>query len=296
MPELNLTREEIRELVGVISSEVARQMGGRQDIPPVERPPAAHFHREGEACECELCPHHAPPELADACSVHPTPDVCRLARLIDHTVLRPDATSAQIEKLCEEAKLLGFGAVCINPAWVPLAAERLRETGVKVATVVGFPFGATLTSAKRAEAEAAIVAGAEELDMVMNVGAMRSGDCERVAGDIRGVVEAARASGALVKVILENAFLSDEQKAEACRIAQREGADYVKTSTGFGPSGSTEADVRLMRKTVGPAMGVKAAGGIRTLADMLRMLTAGATRIGASASVAILAEASRRVS
>jgi deoxyribose-phosphate aldolase len=179
----------------------------------------------------------------------------------------------------------------VNPAWVPLVAERLRGSGVKIAAVAGFPLGATLTSAKRAEAEAAILGGAHEIDMVMNVGAMKSGDLARVESDIRGVVETCHAGGAALKVILENAYLTDDEKVAACQAAQRAGADFVKTSTGFGPSGAKEEDVRLMRRTVGPAMGVKAAGGIRNLADAMRMLQAGATRLGTSASVAILEEA-----
>jgi deoxyribose-phosphate aldolase len=181
----------------------------------------------------------------------------------------------------------------VNPFWVPLAAERLRGSGVKIASVVGFPFGATLTAAKRAEAEAAILAGAHEIDMVMNVGAMKSGDLARVETDVRGVLEVCHEGRAHLKVILENAYLSDEEKISACQIVKRTGADFVKTSTGFGPSGAKEEDVRLMRQAVGPAMGVKAAGGIRTLDDALRMLRAGATRLGTSASVGILQEAAQ---
>ncbi|HEV2351760.1 MAG TPA: deoxyribose-phosphate aldolase [Terriglobia bacterium] len=210
---------------------------------------------------------------------------------MDHTLLRPQATRAQIEQLTEDARQWCFGAICVNPGWVALAAEKLRGSGVKVAAVVGFPLGATLTSVKRAEAQAVIVAGAEEVDMVMNVGAMRSGDHESVENDIRGVMEVCHAGGAILKVILENAFLSNQEKVEACRIVQRAGADFVKTSTGFGPTGATAEDVRLMRETVGPEMGVKAAGGIRNLADAVSMLDAGATRLGTSASIAILEEA-----
>jgi len=221
-------------------------------------------------------------------------DVRRLARLIDHTALRPEASEREIEQLCREAGSWGFGAVHVNPAWVALAAELLRGSDVQIGTVVGFPFGATLTSAKRAEAEAAIRVGARELDMVMNVGAMRSGHLELVRSDISGVVDVAHDSGCTLKVILENAYLSDSQKVAACQIAKEAGADFVKTSTGFGPSGAREADVRLMREAVGSAMGVKAAGGIRTLRDALGMLEAGADRLGASASVSILAEASVR--
>jgi deoxyribose-phosphate aldolase len=223
-----------------------------------------------------------------------TADVRKLAGLIDHSVLRPEATRSQVERACDEAVRLGIAAVFVNPVWVPLVAGGLRGSRVKVGTVVGFPFGATTTSAKRAEAEAALLAGAQEIDMVMNIGAMRSGDFGRVESDIRGLVEVCHSGTAILKVILENAFLTDQEKVAACQIAKRAGADFVKTSTGFGPSGATEADVRLMRQTVGPEMGVKAAGGIRTLADAIRMLVAGANRLGTGASVAILDEAARR--
>ncbi len=285
---LALTQKELVDLVEFIAEEVGRRASAAPS--PETRNVPSH-----EPCGFEGCPHAPLPPMADPRAVQVTSDVRRLAGLIDHTLLRPEATRAQIEQLANEALLMGFAAVCVNPTWVPLVAERLRGSGVKVATVVGFPFGATLTSAKRAEAEAAIVAGADEIDMVMNIGAMRSGDLDRVENDIRGVVEVGHAGGALVKVILENAFLSDKEKVSASQIVRKTGADYVKTSTGFGPSGATAADVRLMRETVGPEKGVKAAGGIRTLADVLRMLEAGATRIGASASVAILAEAARVV-
>lgn len=287
METLTLTQEELVDFVQTIAAEVVREMGvaiaGPNPGPAVA------------ACGFEMCPHCPCPASVDADTVPTTPDVRRLASLIDHTLLRPEVTRSQIEQLSNEALSLGCAAVCVNPAWVPFAAERLRGSAVKVATVVGFPFGATLTSAKRAEAEAAVQAGAQELDMVMNVGALRSGEPERVEADIRGVVEVGHAGGAIVKVILENAFLSDAQKVVACQIAQKAGADFVKTSTGFGPSGATEGDVRLMRQTVGAHMGVKAAAGIRTLADALRMLEAGATRLGMSATVAVLAEAARLV-
>ena len=260
-----LTRRELEDLVAAISAEVVRRMS----------------HPKGPGN----------PEPASPRAIRLTPDARALASLIDHTQLRPEATRAQVEQLCDEALQAGFAAVCVNPAWAPVAAQRVRGSGVRVATVVGFPFGATSTVAKRAEAEAAILAGAQEVDMVMNVGAMRSGDLERVEYDIRGVVELCHAAGVILKVILENAYLTDAEKVAACQIAKRSGADFVKTSTGFGPHGATEADVRLMRQAVGPAMGVKAAGGIRTLSDALRMLQAGATRLGTSASLSILAEA-----
>lgn len=214
-----------------------------------------------------------------------------LAALIDHTLLRPEASRADIEKLCAEAAEFGFATVVVNPVWVALAAARLRGTPVKVCTVVGFPLGATLPPVKILEAEEVVKLGAQEVDMVINVGALKSGEDELVEQDIRGVVEASRRGGALTKVILETALLTDQEKVRACRLAQAAGADFVKTSTGFGPGGATAHDVELMRVVVGPEMGVKAAGGIRSYDDLQKMLSAGATRIGASASVKILQEA-----
>ncbi len=273
MPVISLTRPDLEQLIVRIATAVGQNretLAGEKSTPTLERA--------------------ALPVSASNLS----PDVRGLARLIDHTALRPEASQSGIEQLCREAWSWGFRAVHVNPAWVALAAELLRGSEVQIGTVVGFPFGATLASAKRAEAEAAIRVGARELDMVMNVGAMRSGNFELVRSDIAGVAEVTHASGCTLKVILENAYLSDSQKVAACRIARQAGADFVKTSTGFGPSGAREADVRLMREAVGPAMGVKAAGGIRTLRDALGMLEAGADRLGASASVSILAEASVR--
>ena len=220
----------------------------------------------------------------------------QLAALIDHTLLRPEATRAQVKQLCEEALQWGFAAVCVHSAWIPLVAEQLRGSQVKAGCVVGFPFGANLTSAKCAEAEAAIAAGANEFDMVMNIGALRSGDLALVESDVRAVAEACHARSLRLKVILENAYLDEEQKVKACQLLPPAGADFVKTSTGFAASVATVADVRLMRKTVGPKMGVKAAGGIRTLADAVRLLEAGANRLGTSAGVAIMLEAKRRLS
>jgi deoxyribose-phosphate aldolase len=211
-----------------------------------------------------------------------------IARLIDHTLLRPDATRAEVVKICAEARKYEFASVCVNPYWVPLVAAELAGSPVKVCTVVGFPLGATTTESKIAEAEIALRAGAQEIDMVINVGALRSGDQETVRQDIKGVVSAAHRAGAIVKTILETALLDDNQKAVACALAKLAGADFVKTSTGFGPSGATAHDVALMRLVVGPDMGVKASGGIRTLEDLQNMAAAGATRIGASASVKIV--------
>ncbi len=214
-----------------------------------------------------------------------------LAALIDHTLLRPEATREQFVKLCQEARQFCFATVCVNPSWVPLCKQLLEGSGVKVCTVVGFPLGATLTEAKRAETEQAIKLGAEEIDMVIPIGALRSGDLDLVYLDIRAVVEAARRGGAAVKVILEAALLNDEEKTLACAMAKLAGAGFVKTSTGFGPGGASVHDVELMQRVVGGEMGIKAAGGIRSYEDLARLAAAGATRIGASASVKILEEA-----
>ena len=211
-----------------------------------------------------------------------------LAAVIDHTLLKPEATRADIARLCAEARQYGFASVCVNPCWVPLAFAELAGSEVKVCTVVGFPLGATSTAAKIAETAVALRSGAREIDMVMNVGALRSGDLVTVEQDIAQVVRVAHEAGAIVKVILETALLDDAQKVAACTLSKRAGADFVKTSTGFGPGGATVEDVALMRRAVGPEMGVKASGGIRTLADLQSMLAAGATRIGASAGVKIV--------
>ena len=216
-----------------------------------------------------------------------------IASLIDHTMLRPEATRTDILKLCHEARQYGFATVCVNPYWVPLAAGELAGTAVKVCTVAGFPLGATSTEAKVAEAAAALRAGAREIDMVINVGALRSGDCDTVKLDIQAVTRVCHDAGAIVKVILETALLDDAQKTTACKLAQAAGADFVKTSTGFGPAGATVQDVVLMRHAVGPRMGVKAAGGIRTLDDFRAMVAAGANRVGASASVKIVEAAGK---
>ena len=222
----------------------------------------------------------------------PTISPAQLARLIDHTLLRPEATREQIVTLCQEARTHHFASVCVNPAYVALATELLAGVeDVLVCTVIGFPLGATLPAVKACEAEQVIALGAREVDMVQNVGALKSGDLALVRQDIAAVVEVAHGQGALCKVILETALLTDEEKIAACTIAKEAGADFVKTSTGFGPGGATAHDVTLMRKIVGPQMGVKASGGIRSYADVLAMIQAGASRIGASAGVRILAEA-----
>ena len=211
-----------------------------------------------------------------------------IAVLIDHTILKPEATRADVVKVCREARQYNFASVCINPYWVPLVRTELAGSPVKVCTVIGFPLGATTTATKVAEAAEAVRSGAQEIDMVINVGALRSGDLDTVKNDIREVVKVSHQGGAIVKVILETALLDDQQKTTVCKLSKAAGADFVKTSTGFGPSGATAHDIALMREAVGPEMGVKAAGGIRTLQDLQTMTAAGASRIGASASVKIV--------
>jgi deoxyribose-phosphate aldolase len=211
-----------------------------------------------------------------------------IAALIDHTLLKPEATAADIRKVCAEARQYGFASVCVNPYWVRLVASELAGSGVKVCSVVGFPLGATATDIKVAETAGVIRAGAQEIDMVLNVGELRGGNRDAVRDDIKAVVEIAHEGRAIVKVILETALLSEEQKVAACLLAKEAGADFVKTSTGFGPGGATAEDVALLRRTVGPAMGVKASGGVRTLEDLKKMAAAGANRVGASASVKIV--------
>jgi deoxyribose-phosphate aldolase len=213
------------------------------------------------------------------------------AGLIDHTLLKPEASRDEIRKLCQEAARFGFASVCINPWNVPLAAELLRGTSVKVCTVVGFPLGATLSQVKIYEAEEAIKLGAQEIDMVINIGALKSGQDDVVEADIRGVVEASHRGGAICKVILETALLTVEEKVRGSAATKRAGADFVKTSTGFSTAGATAEDVALMRAVVGSEIGVKAAGGVRSFEDLKKMVCAGATRIGASASVKIMEQA-----
>ena len=216
------------------------------------------------------------------------PQDLNLAKMIDHTLLKPDATQQEIAQLCFEARKYGFASVCVNPSWVPLCAQLLQGSQVKVCTVIGFPLGATSSESKAFETETAIRQGATEIDMVINIGALKARDLETVAKDIRGVVNAAHAKNIIVKVIIETVLLTDEEKTIASLISKEAGADFVKTSTGFAGGGATVHDVELMRKTVGPQMGVKASGGVRTYEDAASMIKAGATRIGASAGVKIL--------
>ena len=212
-----------------------------------------------------------------------------IASIIDHTLLKPEATPAQIEKLCAEAAEYHFASVCVNPVYIPLAARLLKGTGVKVCCVVGFPLGAIAPEQKAAEAASCAAMGAEELDMVIHVGAAKAGDWALVQRDIEGVVKAA--AGHTVKVIIETCLLTDEEKVKACEAAKAAGAHFVKTSTGFSTGGATTHDIALMRKTVGPEMGVKASGGIRDYETAMAMIEAGANRIGASAGIAIVAAA-----
>ncbi len=209
------------------------------------------------------------------------------ARMIDHTLLKAEATKEQIEKLCAEAKQFNFASVCVNPTWVKNSSELLQGSDVLVCTVIGFPLGANTPTVKAFEAKDAIANGAQEVDMVINIGALKDKNYDLVQADIAAVVEAAKGN-ALVKVIIESCLLTDEEKVKACELAVAAGADYVKTSTGFSTGGATAQDIALMRKTVGPDLGVKASGGVRSLEDMKKMVEAGATRIGASSGVAIM--------
>jgi len=217
-----------------------------------------------------------------------SPKDLELARKIDHTLLKPDATADKIVQLCNEAKDYHFASVCVNPSHVPLCAKLLKGSDVKVCTVIGFPLGATSTASKAYEAQVAIEQGAQEVDMVINIGAVKSGDNLVVADDIRAVAQTAHKSGALLKVIIETSLLTDDEKVIACKLAKEAGADFVKTSTGFSGGGATVEDIALMRKTVGPELGVKASGGVHSRAQADALVAAGATRIGASAGVKII--------
>ena len=211
-----------------------------------------------------------------------------LAAVIDHTLLKAEATPVQVRKVCQEAKENGFAAVCVNPCYIPLVAEELKGSSVKVCSVVGFPLGANPTEIKVQETRYVIAHGAQEVDMVINIGLLKAGDMHAVLEDIKAVVQAAKS--ATVKVILETCYLSDEEKVSACKVAKEAGAHFVKTSTGFGAGGATVEDIKLMRSVVGSGMKIKASGGIRSLATALAMLDAGADRLGASAGLTILKE------
>ncbi|KYH35645.1 deoxyribose-phosphate aldolase 2 [Clostridium tepidiprofundi DSM 19306] len=210
-----------------------------------------------------------------------------LARMIDHTVLKADTTEDKIRQICSEAKEYGFASVCINPGYVSLCSELLKDSDVKVCTVIGFPLGATTSEVKAFETENAIKNGADEVDMVINIGKLKDKDYDYVLNDIKAVVNAAKGK-ALTKVIIETCLLNEEEKIKACELSKQAGADYVKTSTGFSTAGAKAEDIKLMRETVGEKMGVKASGGVRTYDDAVKMIENGATRIGASASIAIV--------
>jgi len=221
----------------------------------------------------------------------------QLARMIDHTLLKAETSEVDIMKLCQEAETYGFWSVCINPFWVPVASRLLAKTGTRVCSVVGFPLGATTTKVKVIETEEAIANGAREVDMVINIGALKSGDFEAVKGEIASVVTVARAlRGITVKVVLETGFLSVDEKIAGCKLAQEAGADFVKTCTGFGPGKATTSDVALLRKFLPQTIGVKAAGGIQTYEDAVKMIRAGASRLGTSSGVSIILGAANSVS
>jgi deoxyribose-phosphate aldolase len=291
-----VTQSELERLVAQIGEEILARVG-RLDGASARK--AEGLNLPGQVCPgcvqrcAQTCSRNTREILAAgadrvSCSERMTRIDPSIAALIDHTILKPEATREDIVKVCREARQYGFASVCVNPCWVPLAHAQLAGSRVLVCSVVGFPLGATFTETKVAETAAAIRAGAREIDMVINVGALRSGDHETVKEDIQQVADTAHAGGAALKVILETSLLDDNQKAIACTLAKLAGADFVKTSTGFGPGGATAHDVALMRSVVGPEMGVKAAGGIRTIEDLRAMTAAGATRIGASASIRIV--------
>ncbi len=289
-------------LVDLITRKVMEELSGGPRPPAAGSPipPLAHDGHDAATCErCRLWGVNAvrsPEETrvlaeAGAARVVATTGYCPasdgLASMIDHTLLKPDASRDDVEKLCQEAAQFCFASVCVNPNWVPLCAQMLRGTGVKVCTVIGFPLGAHLPDVKAYEARRAVEQGATEVDMVINIGALKSRDYALVENDIRGVVQAV-GKDTVVKVILETSLLSRDEKVMGSTLAKAAGADFVKTSTGFSTGGATVEDVRLMRETVGPDVGVKASGGIRTPEDARAMVEAGASRIGASASVKIV--------
>ncbi len=276
---------DLQRLIDMITEEVLAAQGVR---------PAASRHCSCHTVMLECCPDRLRGVLdagATRIGVHAAGGAPGgVAALIDHTLLKPDATRPEIEKLCREAAEFHFATVCVNPAWVALAAARLRGTSVGVCSVVGFPLGATTPDVKQFETRRAIFDGATEIDMVINIGALKSGDLRTVECDIEAVVDPCRQRGIVSKVIIEAALLTDEEKVAACTLSKAAGADFVKTSTGFGPGGATAADVALMRRVVGAEMGVKAAGGVRDLQGLNAMVAAGASRVGASAGVKIVQE------
>ena len=272
---------DLERLIQIIVEEISAAGGGRAPV----------------RCSChsvlyECCPSRVAPVVeagATRLGLHAVGGGAgSVAGMIDHTLLKPDATKREIETLCREAKEFGFASVCVNPTWVATCARLVRGSSVAVCSVVGFPLGATTADTKQYETRRAIFDGAREIDMVINVGALKSGDLHLVESDIRAVTSACRETNVLSKVIIETALLTDEEKVTACTLAKAAAADFVKTSTGFGPGGATAEDVALMRRIVGEDMGIKASGGVRTLEGVKAMVAAGATRIGASAGVRIV--------
>jgi deoxyribose-phosphate aldolase len=280
-----LTPSDLQRLIEIITEEVLAAQSSRS---------AAHAHCGCHAVQQDCCPDRLRGVIdagASRLGLHASggaPD--GVSAMIDHTLLKPDASRADVENLCREAAEFRFATVCVNPAWVAVAAARLRGSGVGVCSVVGFPLGATTADVKHYETRRAIYDGATEIDMVINVGALKSGDLRTVERDIEAVVDPCRQCGVVSKVIIEAALLTDEEKITACTLAKAAGADFVKTSTGFASGGATAADVALMRRVVGADMGVKAAGGVRDLEGLQAMVAAGATRVGASAGVKIVQE------
>lgn len=301
--------QDYKDIIEQVVSEVIRRLGESARVPAGAEgagktasggETAAGGETSGEVCAvcvlCGKCVERVPGAVerikgAGASRISSSLGIAsvgkEVAPLIDHTLLKPDASQAEIEKLCSEAREFAFASVCVNPCWVKLAASLLQGTQVKVCSVVGFPLGAAKKEVKAYETRRAILDGAREIDMVMNVGAMKSQNHKMVEEDMREVKETC-GKAVVTKVILETALLNEAEKIKACEIAKKAGMDFVKTSTGFGPGGATAEDVRLMRSVVGEKMGVKASGGIRDAETAARMIEAGATRIGASASVKIV--------
>jgi deoxyribose-phosphate aldolase len=279
-----MTRDELQRLIDIVVQEVMTAAGTR---------PSARCACHSVLDDC--CPDRLRTVIdagATRIGTHAAGGApAAVAAMIDHTLLKPDAARANIEELCREAAVFKFATVCVNPTWVSTCARLLAGSGVGVCSVVGFPLGATTADTKEYETRRAIFDGAREIDMVINVGALKSGDLRLVERDIEAVTRPCREAGALSKVIIEAALLTDDEKVTACTLAKAAAADYVKTSTGFGPGGATVADVALMRRVVGADMGVKAAGGVRDFESVKAMIAAGASRVGASAGVKIVQQA-----
>jgi deoxyribose-phosphate aldolase len=275
-----MTASEFDDLVRRIGDEILARVGGGAS----SRAPAA-------SCGCSPAPAHTFSAAGNGDAGHWSPPTEGIAGIIDHTLLRPDATERDIVTLCQEARQHGFAAVCVHPAWVARAVRELKGSKVKVAAVIGFPHGATVTPVKCTETEQVLKLGAVEIDVVAQIGALKAGDLDAVYCDLRPVADLAHSAGAVMKAILEMGCLGEEQKIHGCVLAKLAGADFVKTSTGFGFPGANARDVALARRVVGVETGIKAAGGIRSFEDFRAMMAAGATRIGASAGIEILRQA-----